>query len=174
MLKIERFVLENCLLFKHFDWKITDSPLWVIRGVNKDAITVDKQSSGNAVGKTLIFNFLAALWLAQPPFSKKKNSAKELMPKQASATLYGTSSQKKFCIKQSYEKKLEYKVRVNKQDLKIKDISEQRKAINRLLKLNAEHFYSFVYVHSFRHSVLQVGTSSQRYDFIESLFNLRI
>jgi DNA repair exonuclease SbcCD ATPase subunit len=174
MNKITRFKLNKYLLFQSFDWDIASSPLWVIRGENKDSTNTGRQHSGNAVGKSLIFNALASLWLAQPPFSTKKNSAKDLVPKSGSSILYGVNGKTKYKITQRHNSKLDYEISLNGKDLKIKDIAEQRKAIGRLLKLNADHFYSFVYVHSFRPSTLQIGTAAQRYDFIESLFNLRI
>ena len=174
MIKIDRLVYNNLLLFKHFDWKISDSNLWLVRGINKDALSTGRQYSGNAIGKSLIFNTLATLWFARPPYSTKKNSAKDVLPKKGSAKLYGSNDTHKFSVEQRHHKKLDYKVKVDGKELDIKDISEQRKAIGRLLKLNEDHFYSFVYVHSFRPSALQIGSASQRYDFVESLFNLRI
>src|SRR5271154_5497418 len=174
MNKITRFKLNKYLLFQSFDWDIASSPLWVVRGVNKDATTTGRHHSGNAVGKSMIFNALASLWLAQPPFSTKKNSAKDLVPKSGSSTLYGQNGKTKYKIVQKHDSKLDYDISIDGKDQKIKDITKQRLAIGRLLKLNADHFYSFVYVHSFRPSTLQIGTAAQRYDFIESLFNLRI
>lgn len=174
MNKITRFKLNKYLLFQSFDWHIASSPLWVVRGVNKDATTTGRHHSGNAVGKSMIFNALASLWLAQPPFSTKKNSAKDLVPKSGSSTLYGQNGKTKYKIVQKHDSKLDYDISIDGKDQKIKDITKQRMAIGRLLKLNADHFYSFVYVHSFRPSTLQIGTAAQRYDFIESLFNLRI
>jgi DNA repair exonuclease SbcCD ATPase subunit len=174
LIELDRFVLKNFHLFKHFDWKISDSSLWVIRGRNLDALKSGKEISGNALGKSMIPNALGTLWLAQPPFSNRKNSAKELVPGKASAILYGRSNKESFVIEQRNGKKLDYTIKRKGKQLDIKDISNQRATIQDILPLNEHHFYSQVYIHSFRPSILQIGSSSQRYDFIESIFNLRI
>jgi hypothetical protein len=174
LIKLDKFELKRYHLYQEFSWSISSAPLWVVRGINLDAIKSGKKYSGNRAGKSMLFNALIGLWLAQPPFSTKKNSAKEIVPQKGSATLYGSSGKNKFVITQKYDKKLDYQIKINGKAQKVMKIDDQRKTIQKLLKLNSDHIYSFLYIHSFRPSVLQIGSSSARYDYIESIFNLRI
>lgn len=172
MLEIERLFLQNYLLIKKLDWNISESPLWIVRGENLDASGY-RGHSGNGVGKSLIFNGLATLWLAQPPFSNKKNSIKEIMTENSVYALQGSRNGEPFIIRQKMNKSVSYEIEY-KGKLEIRGLDENRKQISRILMLNEDHFYSQVYINSFRPSILQFGRPSQRYDFIEKIFDLSI
>ncbi len=172
MINIDRIRASNYLLIKELNWNVSKHPLWVVRGQNHDAESYTGHS-GNGIGKSLIFNGLATLWLAQPPFSKKKNSVKDLLTEKAEFSIEGEAN-KPFLIRQYVEKGVGYEIQEGKKDLKVYRIADARKKIQEILPIHAEHFYSQVYINSFRPSVLQYGTPSQRYDFMEDIFNLSI
>jgi DNA repair exonuclease SbcCD ATPase subunit len=163
--------LTNHIVFKRLRWRLDSYPLTAIRGLN-----LDRGTSANAVGKSLLPNSIANLITDAPPISIKKHSARELVFDKSRLELDVDNGKVPWSLHQYAKgKTVKYDIFRNGLDQEIDgNIRKAREFIHQAVPLSEEQFYSQVLISSYRPPVLLYGRASARLDFFEEIFDLRI
>lgn len=174
MIKLHSLALSGYILFAKVKWQIDAAAITVIRGLNLDR-QEHADESRNAVGKTLLPSAIVSLISGEPPFSGRKNSARDIVFGKAEARLSVSKGPDHFILTQyAAGKTVRYKVNQNGIDLAIKDTAVARAKISEIIPLKAEHLFSQFYISSYRPSVLWYGRAAERHDYFEQVFDLSV
>lgn len=171
---LRRLRVRNLVTYEAADIDLTAAPVTVVRGRNFDR---QNKKSANAVGKSLLFSTIPTLLFAKPPTADKNKSAKDLyLHQNGTIELDVQSNGHEYGFAQ-YVKgagTLAYRVSEDVRDLNYNKAAEAISKMREAFPLTEEQFYAFVYLDSRNYHVLQRGTSSERFEFFQNIFNLGI
>lgn len=167
MLNIEKVNLTNIVTYKDQDFRF-EPGLTIVKGENR-------------AGKSLLFSSLANLLYFSHPLSDKKDAKailtardQEVDKKAASSsiTLDISKGDQKYTIKQKAAKEsITYQIQENGIDLDSRTIALSKDLIEGIFTQPEDIFYTSTYLTSYRNHPLLHGSTAQRYEFFEKLFN---
>jgi len=169
---IDEIDINNVVLFKKAKIPLSKYPLVVVRGENLDSRSKD---TANRCGKTLGFSLIPTVLFGSPPTSVKKKDAGTVHDKDSSIHLRWQNNGKKYeGIQFAKGKSVGYDLQVNGKAKNFRKGVDAQLAIAKALPINEKQFYSFVYLNSLLTHPLHMGSTTERFDFFEKVFNLDI
>lgn len=166
MIEFKSLALKNVLSYK--EAKISfDGTIKRIFGLNKDA-TDETGSTGNAVGKSLLFSVITNALYFHSPLSVVKAKTKDIMGERSklSLTLNSFGTTKKIVQSKSY------KLLENGEDLKTRTVPLAKEQIRKWFPLSEEEFFTTTYVSSQRPYLIQQSSDLSRLELLSKLFQL--
>lgn len=160
----------NVRMLKDFYWKLNESPLTIVRGLNLD----EGKRSTNYVGKSLIWSSIATVLTGENAYVGDKKTAKLLYSPNSRIELNVKQGKTKYDIIHSFNKNLKIEIHQNGKDITPHQKPQAAMLAQNKLGINTDVFYSQIYISSIRPSVLLYGTVAQRYDYFERIFSMQI
>lgn len=175
MIELESAGLKNVVVFKDAYLPIsTSNNLVVVTGHNKDSTIAEDQK--NAVGKSLAFSAVPNLYFQSSPLSTKKNSKRDLLDaKDSCTTIICKNRGTRYKVEQRPNKYVIYEEQDGKfVDQQVRTDKIQRQILTKIFHLSPLEFYSYVYIQNQRPLDFQIGSPSERLNFITEIFQLDI
>lgn len=145
------------------------SPLTYVRGVNKDT-GLQARTTGNGVGKSLLFSSIANLRYGAVPASVRKNTRKEMLRlKSSSIGLILRRGEDEYEL---IQKASGYAIFKNGDDLKVRGIARQQEMIRELMPIPEIGFYTREFLSTLKPYPMQMSTNEQRLQHMVELHDL--
>ena len=145
------------------------SPLTYVRGVNKDT-GLQARTTGNGVGKSLLFSSIANLRYGAVPASVRKNTRKEMLRlKSSSIGMVLTRGDDEYEL---IQKASGYTIYKNGEDLKVRGIARQQEMIRELIPIPEISFYTREFLSTLKPYPMQMSTNEQRLQHMVELHDL--
>lgn len=169
MYKIVGIDIKSVGNFKDVSLDFT-APLTYVRGVNKDT-GLSGPTTGNGVGKSLMFAAVANLRFGSAPMSLRKNNRKEVLSSKKSSIglIVQTDPETEYEIIQTASG---YRIFKNGEDLEVKRIDRQQDFIRRLLPISEIEYYTREYLSTLRPYPMRVASNDVRLQHIIDLHQL--
>ena len=163
MINIDRIILKNVVTYKDQPFTFKEG-LSLVRGENR-------------AGKSLLFSSLANLLYFSHPLSDKKDvktlhANRDSKKDSSSIELEMNSSDLNYVLTQkSVKDSVVYQIQENGIDLDSRTIVLSKQVVENIFSQPEDIFFTSTYLTSYRNHPLLHGSTSQRYDFFEKLFN---
>lgn len=146
-----------------------NTPLTYVRGVNKDT-GLQARTTGNGVGKSLLFSSIANLRYGAVPASVRKNTRKEMLRlKSSSIGMVLTRGDDEYEL---IQKASGYTIYKNGEDLKVRGIARQQEMIRELIPIPEISFYTREFLSTLKPYPMQMSTNEQRLQHMVELHDL--
>ena len=146
-----------------------NSPLTYVRGVNKDT-GLQARTTGNGVGKSLLFSSIANLRYGAVPSAVRKNTRKEVLRlKSSSIGLVVRRGDDEYEL---IQKASGYAIFKNGDDLKVRGIARQQEMIRELMPIPEIGFYTREFLSTLKPYPMQMGTNENRLQHMVELHDL--
>ncbi len=166
--------VNNVVYFRHAKLDVTQRPMTVISGYNRDSLISNNTSNG--AGKSLFWSAFPNLIYEATPLSsgKQRGQARKAMLGEKESTIIveiAADNGKHYKVVQTPSKMDIYEDGV---DLEIRLAKDQRTFLTKIFPITEDEFYSYVYLQSQRNLSFQVDRPSERLHHITDLFNLNV
>lgn len=160
--------------FQHAKLDVTQRPMTVISGHNKDSLISGDTSNG--AGKSLFWSAFPNLIYDATPLSTsrmKAQSRKEMLADKESHIIAIIKSDwgKVYTVEQRASSITIFEDGV---DMEIRLAKDQRLMLQKIFPITEEEFYSYIYLQSQRNLRFQIDKPSERLHHITDLFNLNV
>lgn len=146
-----------------------NTPLTYVRGVNKDT-GLQARTTGNGVGKSLLFSSIANLRYGAVPASVRKNTRKEMLRlKSSSIGMILNRGEDEYEL---IQKASGYAIYKNGEDLKVRGIARQQEMIRELIPIPEIAFYTREFLSTLKPYPMQMSTNEQRLQHMVELHDL--
>ena len=169
MYKVLGLDLKNVGNFKEISVDFRD-PLTYVRGVNKDT-GLSARTTGNGVGKSLLFSCVANLRFGSAPSATRKNNRKEILSSKAGSiglAVEDTQGNEYEFI----QKAAGYTIYKNGEDMGVRRIDRQQEFIRSLLPISEIDFYTREFISTQRQYPMRVASNDLRLQHMVDLHRL--
>lgn len=166
--------LNGVVYFDHAKLDVTQRPMTIISGFNKDSLVSNQTSNG--AGKSLLWSAFPNLRYDATPLADGKNrgaTKKAMLKDKASSIIVEILADDGVTYKvEQYSSKLV--IYRNGVDMEIRRSQEQRAKLEDIFPITEEEFYSYVYLQSQRSLGFLVDRPAARLHYITSLYRLDV
>lgn len=162
MIQTKSLEIENLLLFKKQAFEFTPG-VKLILGNNKTS----SNSNPNGSGKSLFFSQLPELWLDEVMSGSSRD-----VTRSGSVRCTLQKGANEYLIERSFSPKEKISIYKNGVDLEIRELSEAKRTVKKILPYTKEEIQTFVYLDSRMPHPLVAGDTGARKSFFTNFFKL--
>lgn len=171
MINLQKLTGENIVTYKKIDLPLNKHPLTRVGGQNLDLKSTD---SSNAAGKSVLFTTIGSVLLNFLKFQASKGEKNTLLSSNKGfASVEFEKNGDHYKITQYQRGTTRWEIEKNNKKLEFRETKSALSHIRtKIFNISEQQFYSQVIVDGRSKSVLQAGTSKQRFDYFEDVFKL--